>query len=125
MPYLYITPLQSLDSSFRIRLKYKPIHISLIPAANYEDESSIYTLVIRAQTPRRLWSTVDSKHVSGTNISWAQTCLGHKRTEGHGAPCLTIYTPTPPAPQDTPWESKTPSNACEIEAQSSLICNWI
>lgn len=34
-------------------------------------------------------------------------------------------TPTPSAPGGTPWEAKTPSNAHEIEAQSTLIRNRI
>ena len=32
-----------------------------------------------------------------------------------------LRTPTPIASDDTPWESKTPSNTREIEAQSTLI----
>ena len=32
-----------------------------------------------------------------------------------------LRTPTPAAPEDTPWEAKTPSNAREIGAQSTLI----
>jgi hypothetical protein len=34
---------------------------------------------------------------------------------------VVLRTPTPPKPEDTPWESKTPSNLLEIEAQSTLI----
>jgi hypothetical protein len=34
-------------------------------------------------------------------------------------------TPTPPAPGPTPWEPKTPSNAWEIEAQTTLILKRI
>ena len=34
---------------------------------------------------------------------------------------VVLRTPTPPASQDALWESKTPSNAREIEAQSPLI----
>ncbi|KAF2741722.1 DDE-domain-containing protein, partial [Sporormia fimetaria CBS 119925] len=34
---------------------------------------------------------------------------------------VVLRTPTPPASQDAIWESKTPRNACEIEAQSTLI----
>ena len=29
---------------------------------------------------------------------------------------VVLRTPTPPKPEDTPWESKTLSNLCEIEA---------
>ena len=32
-----------------------------------------------------------------------------------------LRTPTPPAPEVTPWEAKTPSNVRELEAQSTLI----
>jgi len=32
-----------------------------------------------------------------------------------------LRTPTPPAPEVTVWEAKTPSNARELEAQSTLI----
>ena len=32
-----------------------------------------------------------------------------------------LRTPAPPAPEDTLWEAKTPSNAREIEAQLTLI----
>jgi hypothetical protein len=32
-----------------------------------------------------------------------------------------LRTPTPPSPDNTVWECKTPSNAHEIEAQSTLI----
>lgn len=32
-----------------------------------------------------------------------------------------LRTPTPPAPETTLWEAKTPSNARELEAQSTLI----
>ena len=38
---------------------------------------------------------------------------------------VVLRTPTPPALQDTPWEAKTPGNAHEIEAQSTLIRNRI
>jgi hypothetical protein len=38
---------------------------------------------------------------------------------------LRLRTPTPAAPEDTVWESKTPSNAREIQAQSTLICSRI
>jgi hypothetical protein len=34
-------------------------------------------------------------------------------------------TPTPPAPGATQWNPKTPSNAYEIETQSTLIRDWI
>jgi hypothetical protein len=34
---------------------------------------------------------------------------------------VVLRTPTPPEPEDTPWESKTPSNLIEIEAQSTLV----
>jgi hypothetical protein len=34
---------------------------------------------------------------------------------------VVLRTPTPPKPEDTPWESKTPSNLREIEAQSTLL----
>ena len=34
---------------------------------------------------------------------------------------VVLRTPTPPKPEDTLWESKTPSNLCETEAQSTLI----
>jgi len=34
-------------------------------------------------------------------------------------------TPTPPAPGPTPWQPKTPSNAWEIEAQTTLILKRI
>jgi hypothetical protein len=34
-------------------------------------------------------------------------------------------TPTPPAPGPTPWQPKTPSNAWEIEAQTTLIMKRI
>lgn len=36
-----------------------------------------------------------------------------------------LRTPTPPAPETTPWESKTPSNPREIEAQSALLTERI
>ena len=32
-----------------------------------------------------------------------------------------LRTPTPPAPETTLWEARTPSNARELEAQSTLI----
>ena len=34
---------------------------------------------------------------------------------------VVLRTPTPPKPEDTPWESKTPGNLREIEAQSTLV----
>jgi hypothetical protein len=34
---------------------------------------------------------------------------------------VVLRTPTPPKPEDIPWESKTPSNLCEVEAQSTLV----
>jgi hypothetical protein len=34
---------------------------------------------------------------------------------------VVLRTPTPPKPEDTPWESKTPSNLREVEAQSTLV----
>jgi hypothetical protein len=34
---------------------------------------------------------------------------------------VVLRTPTPPKPEATPWESKTPSNLREIEAQPTLI----
>ena len=34
-------------------------------------------------------------------------------------------TPTPPIPGSTPWQPKTPSNAWEIEAQTTLILKRI
>jgi hypothetical protein len=34
---------------------------------------------------------------------------------------VVLRTPTPPEPENTPWESKTPSNLIEIEAQSTLV----
>jgi hypothetical protein len=34
---------------------------------------------------------------------------------------VVLRTPTPPKPEDTPWESKTPSNLHEVEAQSTLV----
>ena len=34
---------------------------------------------------------------------------------------VVLRTPTPPPPQATPWESKTPATLKEIEAQSTLI----
>jgi hypothetical protein len=34
---------------------------------------------------------------------------------------VVLRTPTPPKPEDTPWESKTPSNLLEIKAQSTLV----
>jgi hypothetical protein len=40
-------------------------------------------------------------------------------------PDVVLRTPTPVAPQDIPWESKTPSNARKMEAQSMLIRNRI
>ena len=38
---------------------------------------------------------------------------------------IQIRTPTPPPVQDTHWESKTPSNVCELGSQSTLIRNRI
>jgi hypothetical protein len=34
---------------------------------------------------------------------------------------VVLHTPTPPKPEDTLWESKTPSNLCKVEAQSTLV----
>jgi hypothetical protein len=34
---------------------------------------------------------------------------------------VVLCTPTPPKPEDTLWESKTPSNLLELEAQSTLV----
>lgn len=34
---------------------------------------------------------------------------------------VVLRTPTPPPPEATPWESKTPGNLQEIEAQSTLV----
>jgi hypothetical protein len=34
---------------------------------------------------------------------------------------VVLRTLTPPKPEDTPWESKTPSNLREVEAQSTLV----
>jgi hypothetical protein len=34
---------------------------------------------------------------------------------------VVLHTPTPLKLEDTPWESKTPSNLCEVEAQSTLV----
>ena len=34
---------------------------------------------------------------------------------------VVLRTPTPPQPEATPWESKTPSSLLEIEAQSTLV----
>jgi hypothetical protein len=34
---------------------------------------------------------------------------------------IKLRTPTPPAPETTLWETKTPSNARELEAQSTMI----
>jgi hypothetical protein len=34
-----------------------------------------------------------------------------------------LRTPTPPQPDDVAWEAKTPRNAREMEAQSTLIRN--
>jgi hypothetical protein len=36
-----------------------------------------------------------------------------------------LCTPTPAALLEAPWESKTPSNVRELEAQSTLICERI
>jgi hypothetical protein len=36
-------------------------------------------------------------------------------------PDVKLCTPTPPAPEVTVWEARTPSNARELEAQSTLI----
>jgi len=36
-----------------------------------------------------------------------------------------LRTPTPPTAEDTPWESKTPSNPIELGSQSALIRNRI
>ena len=36
---------------------------------------------------------------------------------------VVLRTPTPPNAEDTLWESKTPSNLREIEAQLTLICD--
>jgi hypothetical protein len=38
---------------------------------------------------------------------------------------VVLRTPTPASPQDNPWESKTPSNPREMEAQSTLIRDCI
>jgi hypothetical protein len=38
---------------------------------------------------------------------------------------IRLRMPTPPALESTIWEARTPSNAREIEAQSTLICNRI
>jgi hypothetical protein len=38
---------------------------------------------------------------------------------------IKLRTPTPPALEATIWEARTPSNAREIEAQSTLICDCI
>jgi hypothetical protein len=38
---------------------------------------------------------------------------------------VVLRTPTPPKPEDTLWESKTPSNLLELEAQSTLVCERI
>jgi hypothetical protein len=34
---------------------------------------------------------------------------------------VVLCTPTPLKLEDTLWESKTPSNLCEVEAQSTLV----
>jgi hypothetical protein len=34
---------------------------------------------------------------------------------------IKLRTPTPPAPEDAPWESKTPRNAAELASQTELI----
>jgi hypothetical protein len=34
---------------------------------------------------------------------------------------IVLCTLTPLKPEDTPWESKTPSNLCKVEAQSTLV----
>lgn len=34
---------------------------------------------------------------------------------------VVLRTPTPPLPEDTPWESKTPATIKEMEAQSTLV----
>ena len=34
---------------------------------------------------------------------------------------VVLRTPTPPKPENTPWESKTPSTLREMEAQSTLV----
>ena len=34
---------------------------------------------------------------------------------------MVLRTPTPPPPEATPWESKTPGNLQEIEAQTTLV----
>ena len=34
---------------------------------------------------------------------------------------VVLRTPTPPPPEATPWESKTPADLQEIEAQTTLV----
>jgi hypothetical protein len=36
-----------------------------------------------------------------------------------------LRTPSPAALPEAPWEAKTPSNICELEAQSTLICERV